>query len=47
MDSSVWFNNEETYNIVEESMFQNNLGRVFTLLRKADEEDELDFLWDV
>lgn len=48
LESSIWFKeNGETYKIVEESMFQNNLGRVFTLLRKADNNDTLDLLWDI
>ncbi|HBJ1649206.1 ImmA/IrrE family metallo-endopeptidase [Clostridium botulinum] len=48
LESSIWFKEKgETYKIVEESMFQNNLGRVFTLLRKADNNDTLDLLWDI
>ena len=47
LDSNVWFqNNEEPYRIVEESMFQSKLGRVFTLLRRADDEDVLDLEWE-
>lgn len=48
LESSIWFKESGyTYKIVEESMFQNNLGRVFTLLRKADDDDILDLLWDI
>lgn len=47
IESSIWFENDgESYSIVEESMFQSNLGRVFTLLRVADEDDILDLEWD-
>lgn len=47
IDSSIWFQNEDiSCKIVEESMFQSNLGRVFTLLRVADKEDILDLEWD-
>jgi Zn-dependent peptidase ImmA (M78 family) len=48
LDSNIWFKEHgKSYNIVEESMFQNNLGRVFTLLRTADEDDALDLFWDL
>ncbi|NKF08281.1 ImmA/IrrE family metallo-endopeptidase [Clostridium gasigenes] len=48
LDSSIWFKeSKNTYIIVEESMLQNKLGRVFTLLRKADDGDVLDLLWDI
>ncbi|MFR1380706.1 MAG: ImmA/IrrE family metallo-endopeptidase [Clostridium neonatale] len=48
LESNIWFKEKEnSYKIVEESMFQNNLGRVFTLLRKADDDDILDLLWDI
>lgn len=47
MDSKVWFQDEEeSYKVIEESMFQSNLNRVFTLLRIADYEDILDLEWD-
>ena len=47
LDNSIWFEeNKDVYSIVEESIFQNSLGRVFTLLRRADDEDILDLLWD-
>lgn len=47
IDSSIWFENDcVSDKIIEESMFQSNLGRVFTLLRVADEDDILDLEWD-
>lgn len=47
IDSSIWFQNEDpSCKIVEESMFQSNLSRVFTLLRVADVEDILDLEWE-
>ncbi|WP_061313621.1 ImmA/IrrE family metallo-endopeptidase [Clostridium botulinum] len=48
LESSIWFKEKGcTYKIIEESMFQYKLGRVFTLLRKADNNDTLDLLWDI
>lgn len=47
IDSSIWFQNDNICcKIVEESMFQNNLNRVFTLLRVADDDDILDLEWE-
>lgn len=47
VDGRIWFQDEEeSYKIVEESMFQSTLNRVFTLLRIADEEDILDLEWE-
>lgn len=47
LNYDVWFKeNINNYKIVEESMYQSRLGRVFTLIRKADFEDELDLNWD-
>lgn len=47
LESSIWFDQkEDSYSIGEESMFQNSLGRVFTLLRTADDGDELDLVWN-
>ncbi len=47
IDSSIWFQkSNESYKVVEESMFQSNLSRVFTLLRVADDEDILDLEWE-
>lgn len=47
IDSSIWFENDcVSDKIIEESMFQSNLSRVFTLLRVADEDDILDLEWD-
>lgn len=48
LDSSIWFEEkEDTYSIVEESIFQKRLDRVFTLLRRSDDEDVLELLWDI
>lgn len=38
--------NIDNYKVVEESIYQSKLGRVFTLIRKLDFEDELDLNWD-
>ena len=47
LDSSIWFNTiDNNYSIVEESLFQSKLGRVFTLLRTVADEDISDLLWD-
>ena len=47
LDYDVWFKqNIDNYKVVEESIYQSKLGRVFTLIRKADFEDELDLNWD-
>lgn len=47
IEGNIWFKNDGTSNkIVEESMLQSNLSRVFTLLRVADEGDILDLEWD-
>lgn len=47
LDYDVWFkDSDEEYNVIEESIYQSRLGRVFTLLRRADLEDELSLTWD-
>ena len=47
LDYDVWFKqNIDNYKVVEESIYQSKLGRVFTLIRKLDFEDELDLNWD-
>lgn len=38
--------NIDNYKVVEESIYQSKLRRVFTLIRKLDFEDELDLNWD-
>lgn len=47
LDYDVWFKESiDNYKVVEESIYQSKLGRVFTLIRKSDFEDELDLNWD-
>lgn len=47
VDSKIWFKDEDkSYKVIEESMFQSKLNRVFTLLRIADYEDILDLEWE-
>lgn len=47
VEGKIWINGVDiNFKVIEESMFQSSLNRVFTLLRVADEEDILDLEWD-
>ena len=44
----VWFDdNKHGIQIVEESLYQPNFGRVFTMLRMANDSDYMDAYFDI